>query len=442
MLRPSAASCTWPAYFSVASWYAFGQPTGRGSAIFIVAPRRRIHSIDGETRLPRRGMSPLVSTSPGCTSAARDGAARTTPTRAIHAIGALRGRMVPSSSPGGGRDARSHPAGRSAQRRLPAHPSSRRRGGRPLRHPRSHAGRAPHGPHRGRRQAPGGHPAHGPLRGVAPRWLGSRGAPRGPGARRRERRGALPDGRARALPPPGPGLQAGVHGRLQPLARRVLQRAPRPSPRRRPDRRAHARGRHRGPPADQGPRAARRDAPQPPRPGRLGQPDLRRALRGHDRARPPGLFPHPDRPAGRVPQAPPGHELRAMLVYGGELERHPRLRVVCVEADASWAPHWMHRMDHYYERHRYMRALELARLPSEYFREHVYLTFQDDWPAFRMTGLLDPRRLMWANDFPHSDSTWPWSQELLAREAACLSEGERDLILHDNAAELYGIEGV
>jgi predicted TIM-barrel fold metal-dependent hydrolase len=133
-------------------------------------------------------------------------------------------------------------------------------------------------------------------------------------------------------------------------------------------------------------------------------------------------------------------DLLAMLVYGGVFERHPRLRVVCVEADASWTPHWMHRMDHYYERHRYMRALELAQLPSEYFREHVYLTFQDDWPAFQMLGLLNPQRLMWANDFPHSDSTWPRSQELLAREAAHLSEDERDLILHDNAEELYGLE--
>ncbi len=134
-------------------------------------------------------------------------------------------------------------------------------------------------------------------------------------------------------------------------------------------------------------------------------------------------------------------DLLAMLVYGGVFERHPRLRVVCVEADASWAPHWMHRMDHYYERHRYMRTLELARLPSEYFREHVYLTFQDDWPAFGMMGLLNPRRLMWANDFPHSDSTWPWSRELLARHATHLSEAERDLVLHDNAAALYGVEG-
>ena len=46
-------------------------------------------------------------------------------------------------------------------------------------------------------------------------------------------------------------------------------------------------------------------------------------------------------------------------------------------------------------------------MPSEYFREHVYTTFQDDWVAFQVTDLCNVRRLMWANDFPHSDSTWP-----------------------------------
>ena len=55
--------------------------------------------------------------------------------------------------------------------------------------------------------------------------------------------------------------------------------------------------------------------------------------------------------------------------------------------------------------------------------------------------LENPRRLMWANDFPHSDSTWPWSREVLARHAAHLSEAERDLVLHDNAAALYGVAG-
>ena len=52
---------------------------------------------------------------------------------------------------------------------------------------------------------------------------------------------------------------------------------------------------------------------------------------------------------------------------------------------------------------------------------------------------MNPRRLMWANDFPHSDSTWPWSQEILAEQTAGMSDETRALILRDNCAELYKI---
>jgi predicted TIM-barrel fold metal-dependent hydrolase len=59
--------------------------------------------------------------------------------------------------------------------------------------------------------------------------------------------------------------------------------------------------------------------------------------------------------------------------------------------------------------------------------------------AFQVKDLCNIRRLLWANDFPHSDSTWPRSQELLARHAAHLTEDELNLVLHDNVAELYGL---
>jgi predicted TIM-barrel fold metal-dependent hydrolase len=49
-------------------------------------------------------------------------------------------------------------------------------------------------------------------------------------------------------------------------------------------------------------------------------------------------------------------------------------------------------------------------------------------------------RLMWANDFPHSDSTWPWSQEVIAEQAAGLTDEQRRAILCDNVAELYRID--
>ena len=52
---------------------------------------------------------------------------------------------------------------------------------------------------------------------------------------------------------------------------------------------------------------------------------------------------------------------------------------------------------------------------------------------------MNPRRLMWANDFPHSDSTWPWSQDMLKEHGKNLSQEERDWILHDNVVECYNL---
>jgi len=135
-------------------------------------------------------------------------------------------------------------------------------------------------------------------------------------------------------------------------------------------------------------------------------------------------------------------DIMGTLVLGGVFERHPKLKVVCVEADAGWVPHYMYRMDHAYKRHRnWLPAGQaLSKLPSEYFAENIYTTFQDDWVAFRCVDMMNWRRLLWANDFPHSDSTWPWSQEMLAEHARHLSEEQRRAILCDNTAELYQID--
>lgn len=130
-----------------------------------------------------------------------------------------------------------------------------------------------------------------------------------------------------------------------------------------------------------------------------------------------------------------------LMVFGGVFERHPRLKMVCAEADAGWLPHYMYRMDH--------AALVsapggilpgLSRLPSEYLRSNVYVTFQDDWIAFKTAHLLDAGQLLWANDFPHTDSTWPRSQELIGKHAAELSEEQRQAILRDNVAKVFGLD--
>ncbi len=134
-------------------------------------------------------------------------------------------------------------------------------------------------------------------------------------------------------------------------------------------------------------------------------------------------------------------DLMSMFVFDGIFMRHPRLKIVSVEADGGWIPHFMYRMDHAYQRHRHwMRGQELDKMPSAYFREHIYFTFQDDYTAFRFKDEMNIERMMWANDYPHSDSTWPWSQDVLKTHLAHMSEDEKNLVLHDNVATLYKLD--
>jgi len=133
-------------------------------------------------------------------------------------------------------------------------------------------------------------------------------------------------------------------------------------------------------------------------------------------------------------------DIMGMFVLSGVFEKHPRLKIVCVEADAGWVPHFMYRMDHAWKRHRKWLTANVDKLPSEYFKEHIYTTFQDDFVAFATANQMNWRRLCWANDFPHSDSTWPWSQEMLTEQTDQLTDEQRRAILCDNTAELYGID--
>jgi len=136
-------------------------------------------------------------------------------------------------------------------------------------------------------------------------------------------------------------------------------------------------------------------------------------------------------------------DLIGTFIFGGVFDRVPELQMVCVEADAGWVPHYAYRMDHAYNRHRnWLKGSELQRRPSEYMGDHVKVTFQDDWSAFRMAeaGLLTADQLMWANDYPHSDSTWPFSQSMLGEQTSALSDEDRAKILGGNAVELYGLQ--
>ena len=133
-------------------------------------------------------------------------------------------------------------------------------------------------------------------------------------------------------------------------------------------------------------------------------------------------------------------DIMSMLIFGGVFERHPRLKVVCVEADAGWAPHFKFRMDHTFERHRHWHGYgSIKRKPSEFFDENIYLTFQDDYSVKWVIDGLNHERVLWATDFPHSDGTYPNSLKVVEALSADFTAEQSRAIFRDNTAELYGL---
>ena len=131
-------------------------------------------------------------------------------------------------------------------------------------------------------------------------------------------------------------------------------------------------------------------------------------------------------------------DLMSMLIFGGVFERHPKLKVICVEADAGWVPHFKYRMDHTFERHRHWQRFgSITRMPSEYFDENIYVTFQDDYSVQYALPGMRADRILWASDFPHSDGTYPFTEKIVAELIAPMSSDVADAILHRNSAELY-----
>jgi predicted TIM-barrel fold metal-dependent hydrolase len=124
------------------------------------------------------------------------------------------------------------------------------------------------------------------------------------------------------------------------------------------------------------------------------------------------------------------------MIYGGILERYPRLKVVLGESAIGWIPYVLWRIDLEWEKQ--FRDLPLSMPPSEYWKRQCWATYQTDPIGIRLLDRLGVEKVMWGSDFPHPDGTWPDSQEYLARELGDLPAEIRRKLVCENAAQLYG----
>ncbi len=131
----------------------------------------------------------------------------------------------------------------------------------------------------------------------------------------------------------------------------------------------------------------------------------------------------------------------ADLTFGGVFDRHPTLRVGVIEHELGWIPFFLERMDYTYsQRHgnaRYPRFATAER-PSDFFRRNVFCSFQDDDLGIREREVIGIDAICWGSDYPHTESTFPRSREIMIARLAAVPVDEQRKILWNNTARLYG----
>jgi predicted TIM-barrel fold metal-dependent hydrolase len=131
------------------------------------------------------------------------------------------------------------------------------------------------------------------------------------------------------------------------------------------------------------------------------------------------------------------------MIFSGVFERYPKLQVGSIEMELSWVPHFMDRMDYAYTQRphgdRWYTFKEDA-LPSDYFHHNVFLGFQEDAVGIRLRDIIGVDNLQWGSDYPHMESTFPRSREILDELLADCSEEEKVKIVGGNTARVYGLD--
>ena len=129
----------------------------------------------------------------------------------------------------------------------------------------------------------------------------------------------------------------------------------------------------------------------------------------------------------------------ADLIQSGVCERFPDIKFVITEFETGWVGHLLKRLDWAYVRGGGERASGLPMLPSAYWRRNFAVTFEDDPLGIMTRDFIGTGTMLWGNDYPHGDSIFPHSQQVLSEILDECTPEERWKMTVKNVVELYDL---
>jgi predicted TIM-barrel fold metal-dependent hydrolase len=124
---------------------------------------------------------------------------------------------------------------------------------------------------------------------------------------------------------------------------------------------------------------------------------------------------------------------------GGVLARHPNLRVAFLEANCSWLPWLLWRLDEGWEREGDVWAPDLTSLPSDYFKRQCVVSVEPDEVTVKyVIDHIGSNTIVFSTDYPHGDSKYPEAVDHFLQLP--LANDAKRKILWDNCAAYYAMQ--
>jgi len=141
------------------------------------------------------------------------------------------------------------------------------------------------------------------------------------------------------------------------------------------------------------------------------------------------------------------HELLPHLIFGGVLDRHPRLRVAFSEQGSAWVPAALESMDSSFKASFMRRDVRdvVRKMPSEYFREQCFLGSSIFSRAeVQARDWIGVDAMCLGMDYPHQEGTLQTGTTRYLRAtlgASAVPPEDARKMLGENAIRHWGLDG-
>jgi predicted TIM-barrel fold metal-dependent hydrolase len=132
-------------------------------------------------------------------------------------------------------------------------------------------------------------------------------------------------------------------------------------------------------------------------------------------------------------------EMFSKYIFGGILDRHPRLRIGWFEGGIAWIPPALQDAEHVLASYQHMLKHHPEQDIRHYWDTHMCASFMVDNLGLDQIGEIGIDKVMWSSDYPHNESTFGYSERSLAAVVDAVGAEDAVRVVGGNIRKFLGI---